>query len=102
VPVENLTAPERETIINADDESNAVRIWTAQRSVITSLRKKPESFHEIGSGYHGSTEWAEFTIPLSDVNWGSLARRRGTPRPNADASLRDRSVTVSTEREQAA
>lgn len=97
-----LSAAERETVINTSDDDDQVRIWTCQRTVITSLRKKPHQFHEVQSGYHGSTEWAEFTIPVTDVNWGALAKRKGSPRPNNSFARSARSVTVSTEREEAA
>lgn len=97
-----LTAPERETIINSNDEDGTVRIWSAQRTVITSLRKKPESFTEIAAGFYGPTEWAEFVIPIGDVNFGALAKRRGSPRPNAASNLRSRSLTVSTIEDEAA
>ncbi|MGJ9412379.1 hypothetical protein ACHAAC_06680 [Aeromicrobium sp. CF4.19] len=102
MPTESLTAPERETIINTDDETSTVRIWTAQRSVITSMRKKPDSFHETDSGHYGATEWAEFIIPVTDVNWGALAKRTGTPRPNAATNLPSASVTRSTDHKDAA
>src|SRR5690242_6584955 len=60
--MENFTAPERETIINLDDGSDLARIWTAQRPVITKLRKHP-GFTEVASGLYGSSPWAEFTAP---------------------------------------
>lgn len=58
----SLTPPERETIVNADDENGEVRIWTAQRKVITRLRRH-RGFTEVDSGFHGTSEWAAFTIP---------------------------------------
>jgi hypothetical protein len=63
VLVSNLTAPERETVITLNDEDATVHIWTAQRTVITALRKR-EAFTEVGSGTHGSSPWAAFTIPV--------------------------------------
>ena len=73
----HLTASERETVINSDDDSGVVRIWTAQRRFITRLRKNP-TFTEIGTGFHGTTEWAEFTIPADQWNPASGAKRRVT------------------------
>lgn len=73
----HLTAPERETTINVSDDSDLVRIWTAQRKHITRLRKNP-AFTETATGYHGSTEWAEFTIPADSWNPASGAKRRVT------------------------
>ena len=58
-----MEAAERETTINMCDADDTVRIWTAQRKVITKLRKNT-AFTEIGSGVHGGTEWAAFTIPV--------------------------------------
>lgn len=60
--MENFTAPERETLIQLDDDSELARIWTAQRPVITKLRKHP-GFTEVASGSYGSSPWAEFTAP---------------------------------------
>ena len=59
-----MEAAERETIINMSDADETVRIWTAQRKVITKLRKN-DAFTQIGAGFHDGTEWAEFTIPAS-------------------------------------
>ena len=80
--VDSLTAPERETIINSNDADGIVRISTSQRTVITALRKKPHRFKEVDTGHHGATEWADFEIPVSDVNWGSLGKRVGSSRSN--------------------
>ena len=60
--MENFTAPERETLIQLDDDSDLARIWTAQRPVITKLRKHP-GFTEVASGSYGTSPWAEFTAP---------------------------------------
>ena len=67
--MENFTAPERETIINLDDDSELARIWTAQRPVITKLRKHP-GFTEVDSGFHGTSPWAEFTAPADRFTFG--------------------------------
>lgn len=73
--IKHLTAPERETVVNADDDASTVRIWTAQRRYITRLRRN-SAFTETATGFHGSTEWAEFTIPAADWNPASGAKRR--------------------------
>ena len=72
----HLTPPERETIVNADDDIDTVTIWTAQRKVITALRKKAPRVTEVRSGFYGSSEWAEFSIAASDVSWGGLVKTR--------------------------
>lgn len=63
----SLNAFERETTINASDGDPVVRIWTAQRTVLTQCRRD-DAFTEVRHGFHGSTEWAEFTIPADRWN----------------------------------
>jgi hypothetical protein len=70
-----LNACERETVINASDGDELVRIWTAQRTVITRLRRDP-AFTEVNSGNHGSTEWAAFTIPAERWSPAGVKRHR--------------------------
>ena len=77
--IAHLTADERETVVNADDGNDTVRIGTALAMVITRLRRDP-AFTEVASGSHGSTPWAEFTIPAA--NWSPAGVRR-TRRPSA-------------------
>lgn len=71
---QTLTPDERETTLTMSDGDNLVRINTAQRTVITRLRRKPEIFTETASGHFGSTEWAEFTCPKDRFNLGAAAR----------------------------
>ena len=61
-------AYERETIIRMSDGDDLVNIWSAQRTVITALRKKPEQFNEKATGHDDGTEWAEFDIPKKKFN----------------------------------
>lgn len=75
----HLSASERETIVNADDDSDVVRIWTAQTRVITRLRRD-NVFTEVASGFHGSTPWAEFTVPAD--RWSPAGVKR-TRQPSA-------------------
>lgn len=63
----NLEPEERETVVNTTDADTEVRIWTAQRVYITKLRRHPR-VTELRSGFHGSTEWAEFTVPRDQWN----------------------------------
>lgn len=58
---------ERETVVNASDGDDIVRIWSAQRTVITRLRKHPK-VTEIRSGVTENTEWAQFTLPSDQWN----------------------------------
>jgi len=71
--VDNLTAAERETVIRTSDDDKLVHIWTAQRRFITRMRKNSQ-FTEVDSGTHGTTEWAEFTIPVD--RWSPLGVKR--------------------------
>jgi len=70
----SLEAGERETVINATDGDDLIKIWTAQRRFITKLRRNP-NFTEVDSGHYGSTEWAQFTIPADRWNPASGAKR---------------------------
>ncbi len=67
-------AYERETIIRMSDGDDLVTIWSAQRTVLTALRKKPEQFIEKSSGFDGSTEYAEFEIPKKKFNLAKAAK----------------------------
>ena len=69
---------ERETTVTMSDGDPLVRIWTCQRPTITRLRKKPEAFLEVASGYDGTREWAEFIIPAERFNLARGAKGRRT------------------------
>ena len=69
------TAAERETVINASDGDGLVRIYTMQRRYIGRLRRNPK-FTLIGEGVHNDgAVWAEFTIPASEWNPATGAKR---------------------------
>lgn len=74
----NLTAPERETTITATDADELVTIWTAQKRYIGRLRRN-KKFTETAHGWHGTTEWAQFTIPATEWNPVSGAKRATAP-----------------------
>ena len=76
--MKNLEPDERETTISCTDGDAEVRIWTAQRRFITKLRHNP-NFTQTGSGYFGSTEWAQFTIPAERWNPATGAKRVRSP-----------------------
>ena len=71
-------AYERETVVGASDGDELTRIITGQRTFIARLRKHP-SYTLVRSWRDGSTEWAEFTIPASEWNPATGAKRRGRP-----------------------
>lgn len=92
----SLSAEERETTITATDADDLVRIWTCQRKHITKLRSNV-SFTEVRSGFHGTTEWAEFTIPADKWNPASGAKRKHnmTPEQREAAATRLREFNKS-------
>lgn len=76
--VQNLGAEERETTVTSTDADDTIRIWTTQRKFLGRLRKH-EAFTEVGTGFHGTTEWAEFTIPADQWNPATGAKRKRAP-----------------------
>ena len=85
----SLSAAERETTVTATDADDTVRIWTCQKRYLGRLRRHP-SFTEVATGFHGSTEWAEFTIPASEWNPATGAKRKVTMTDERKAALADR------------
>jgi len=79
-----VIAEERETVINATDADEMVRVWSAQRAWITALRKS-RSFTEIRCGMADGTECAEFEIP-KDL-WNPV---RGVKHPRKQSSEQKR------------
>lgn len=59
-------AEERETIINANDADDIVRIWTMQKRYLGRLRRN-DKFKEVASGSVDGSEWAAFEIAFD--NW---------------------------------
>lgn len=107
VTVDYLSPEERETTIAMSDGDNLVRINTAQRTIITALRKKP-AFAEIANGFHGTTEWAEFTIPREKFNLAKAVKsslnltdeQRETRRANMARLRASRTATIAKENKQ--
>jgi hypothetical protein len=60
----SLTAAERETIVTMNDEDGHADIWTAQRPIITKLRKNPAATL-IDEGKHDGSAWAQFRLPAA-------------------------------------
>lgn len=75
-PIMSLTAAERETVINGSDADDAVSIWTAQRPVITKLKKNPAAIL-VDEGHYGTTAWALFELPANLLSYRTP--RRGRP-----------------------
>lgn len=90
--ISSMTSAERETIVTTSDADEFVRVWSAQRRFITKMRRNP-NFTEVRSGSHGTTEWAEFTVPAE--RWSPLGVRRQnslTEQQRAEARTRLASV----------
>lgn len=68
-----LTPYERETVIVMSDEDDLAYINTAQRPVITKLRKNP-SATLLDEGRFGGTAWARFEIPKGLISFRSGKR----------------------------
>jgi pimeloyl-ACP methyl ester carboxylesterase len=83
-----LTAPERETIIGFSDGEDIAQVYTAQRPVITRLKKNPAAVLADEGVYEGSP-WARFTIPASLISFRSAARHADLTDEQRDA-LRER------------
>ena len=71
----SLTAPERETIITLNDEDDWAEIWTAQRPVITKLKKNAAATL-IAEGKHDGSAWAQFRLPAELVSFRSTRIKR--------------------------
>lgn len=85
----SLSAAERETTVTATDADDTVRIWTCQKRYLGRLRRHP-SFTEVATGFHGSTEWAEFTIAAADWNPATGAKRKSGMTDAQKAALAER------------
>jgi heme exporter protein D len=73
--IANLTPPERETVLLTSDADDHYDIWTAQRKVITKLKKNPAA-ELLEEGSYGTTVWARFKLPANLVSFRSVTRRQ--------------------------
>lgn len=80
--MQGLTAPERETVILFSDAGNMATITTAQRRIITKLRKNPAA-QEVASEFVGTTESVTFTLPANLVSFRTKRRSGGPGQPYA-------------------
>lgn len=62
-----LTAEERETIVTMDDSSEKAFIYTAQRAIITKLKRNPAA-ELVTEGSFEGTAWAKFRLPSKLVS----------------------------------
>jgi hypothetical protein len=86
--MQSLTAPERETALNFSDADDFAYIWTAQRPIITKLKRNP-SAELVKQGHIGTTAWAEFRLPADLITFRSGKRTREMT-PEQRAAARDR------------
>jgi hypothetical protein len=84
----SLTAVERETVITMNDEEDTADIWTAQRPVITKLKKNPAAIL-IEEGKHDGSVWARFTLPAGLISFRTTRVKRELSDEQRTA-LRDR------------
>lgn len=76
-----------ETAVNhvteGDVKDEFVMIETSERTVITALESKPDRFEIVRDDRTaGCPRMVTFRIPVADVNWAGLAKRRGSARPH--------------------
>jgi hypothetical protein len=64
----SFTAPERETVITFNDEDEFAHVYTAQRPIITKLKKNP-SAKLIEEGTFEGSVWAKFELPKALISF---------------------------------
>jgi hypothetical protein len=81
----SLTAPERETVITMTDADGVAEIYTAQRPIITKLKKNPAATL-LEEGKFEGPAWARFELPKALISF----RSGQVKRPGAAAHLRSK------------
>ena len=88
------TAAERETTVTMTDADTHALVWTAQRTILTALRRKVAEgrCEQTRTGFDGTTEWAEFRISRDVWNpvTGFKRRLRLSEQGRAELSERAR------------
>jgi hypothetical protein len=69
----SLTGPERETVIILTDADELAVVYTAQRAVITRLKKNAAA-RLIEEGRVGRSPWATFELPKRFISFRSKRR----------------------------
>lgn len=82
-----LTRDERETIVNMNDGEDIAYIYTAQRRIITRLKKNPSATLVEEGSFEGSV-WARFTMPARLVSFRAGVRLTEEQRQARAANLR--------------
>lgn len=68
-----LTAFERETVIVFNDAEDAASVYTAQRRIITQLKKNPAAILIDEGSFEGSA-WARFELPKKFISFRTKTR----------------------------
>jgi hypothetical protein len=71
----SFTAAERETVITFSDEGDTAAVWTAQRPIITKLKKNAGATL-IEEGKFEGTAWARFEIAAGLISFRSTRVKR--------------------------
>ena len=82
-----LTREERETIVNMNDGEDIAYVYTAQRRIITRLKKNPSATLVEEGTFEGSV-WARFTMPARLVSVRAGVRLTEEQRQARAANLR--------------
>ncbi|QEC49274.1 hypothetical protein FSW04_17940 [Baekduia soli] len=83
----SLTPYERETIVNGSDADSTLSVWTAQRKIITKLKKNPAATL-VDEGKHEGSAWAQFEVPADLLTFRTKRRVGGAGNPAALAAAR--------------
>lgn len=78
----SLTAPERETVVLMDDETDTALITTWQRKTITKLKRNPVA-ELVWEQSLGSSVGAQFTMPAALISFRSKQRKGRPGNPEA-------------------
>jgi hypothetical protein len=68
-----LTALERETVITFNDADEVASVYTAQRRLITQLKKNPAAVL-VEEGVHEGSLWARFELPKNFISFRTKTR----------------------------
>ncbi len=90
-----LTAYERETIVSMCDGDDLANVYTAQRTVITKLKKNPAA-RLLEEGRFEGSAWARFEIPKGLVSFRTKSRV-GTPSGGRRFARKDERVLANPE-----
>jgi len=71
----SLTAPERETVITLSDAEYVAHVYTAQRPLITKLKKNPAATLIEEGTFEGSA-YARFELPSGLISFRSGRSKR--------------------------